>query len=603
MPSAVRPTPQPSPLPVSLEAERPVVVSPAAGALHQPITPTPPYTPPYQSTPAAVPQPPHKRLGKGVIASIVGGALIVLGGAAYVFGYYVPNQPAAIWRTGLERSGTALAKVMDTAVTENKLQQIQRSNMNMKMNVKLGTATFSGTATAKFDETDVVGNMQINSQDDSNQMRLTLDYLGRLAKDSQLPTFYLRASNISGFQVDDLLPGAGQYVGKWIALDQANVQEVLPLLSMGDTGTAADEPTAKDVSEAGRFAAKMAREYIFSGDAGKTILLRRETVGPETVDKVKTMHYKVSLNKANAKRMCEALVKEGMQTAVYKKLSASSGVETTDEFKKEVTANCISSVDDVKDSETFDMWIDTRYKLVHKLRFTDSAEPKSYTEVGQNYTGGDDLTLFVKWHSHDASDIVLSAKTNLQTSVTNMTLNGNGGKDTDAYRLTATMDIKPEKDDVTFTVPVQTVPFKDVFKAVGGDSLLYGGDPMSYEATDGNAPLSPTPRTDKERDEERKTDINALEGHFESYYAQTGTYPSLAEVNNPAWRRETIKGLDPNALRDPNGTEATLASSPAPGHYSYVLSPIGCNPAVGTCTTFTLTAILSDGSYYKARSR
>ena len=58
----------------------------------------------------------------------------------------------------------------------------------------------------------------------------------------------------------------------------------------------------------------------------------------------------------------------------------------------------------------------------------------------------------------------------------------------------------------------------------------------------------------KARDTERKTDINALHGQLEAYSAETGKYPTLANVNNATFRAANLKGLDPAALQDPKGT-------------------------------------------------
>src|ERR1041385_5651051 len=65
----------------------------------------------------------------------------------------------------------------------------------------------------------------------------------------------------------------------------------------------------------------------------------------------------------------------------------------------------------------------------------------------------------------------------------------------------------------------------------------------------------------KARDTERKTDINAVASHLEAYNAQNGRYPTLANVNDAAFRSANMKGLPDDALKDPKGSAVALCSS------------------------------------------
>src|SRR2546430_17534211 len=61
----------------------------------------------------------------------------------------------------------------------------------------------------------------------------------------------------------------------------------------------------------------------------------------------------------------------------------------------------------------------------------------------------------------------------------------------------------------------------------------------------------------KARNTERQTDIKAVASHLEVYNAQNGFYPTFANINdnsNPTWVSQNLKGLDKEALRDPQGT-------------------------------------------------
>lgn len=112
----------------------------------------------------------------------------------------------------------------------------------------------------------------------------------------------------------------------------------------------------------------------------------------------------------------------------------------------------------------------------------------------------------------------------------------------------------------------------------------------------------------KGRDTERQTDIKAIHGQLEAYYAQNGLYPLLADVNDSTWRGTNMKGLDPESLKDPKGNAQTLVAAPAAAAYSYQVfesnGTTGCTVAAN-CAKYTLTATLEgtingQGTYVKS---
>src|SRR5215210_4043905 len=67
----------------------------------------------------------------------------------------------------------------------------------------------------------------------------------------------------------------------------------------------------------------------------------------------------------------------------------------------------------------------------------------------------------------------------------------------------------------------------------------------------------------KARNTERETDIKAIHGQVEAYFAQNGKYPTLANLNDgtptTGFRAVNMKGLDQEALRDPKTAAGTYA--------------------------------------------
>lgn len=87
----------------------------------------------------------------------------------------------------------------------------------------------------------------------------------------------------------------------------------------------------------------------------------------------------------------------------------------------------------------------------------------------------------------------------------------------------------------------------------------------------------------KARDTERETDIKAVHGQLEAYYAQEGRYPTQDNMTDNAWIGENMRGLDLAALQDPKGGDELCTAAPAAGTWCYVYTSTGDD-------NYTLTA-------------
>ncbi len=110
----------------------------------------------------------------------------------------------------------------------------------------------------------------------------------------------------------------------------------------------------------------------------------------------------------------------------------------------------------------------------------------------------------------------------------------------------------------------------------------------------------------KARDSERETDIKAVHGQLEAYYAQNGRYPTNANLDDDAFITANMKGLDLTALADPKGADNNLGAAAAANVYAYVETPSGCDndtsTATADCSGYTLTATKESGGTYAKTS-
>lgn len=105
----------------------------------------------------------------------------------------------------------------------------------------------------------------------------------------------------------------------------------------------------------------------------------------------------------------------------------------------------------------------------------------------------------------------------------------------------------------------------------------------------------------KARDSDRKSDVNAISGLLEVYFADKGQYPTLANLNSAntagSWRGDNMKDLKDDLITAPGGTVGLVGSGAAVTNYQYVTIPATCDNTTGNeCTGYVLTGTLEQGA-------
>ncbi len=531
---------------------------------------------------------PPKFAHKRTLFILAGSTLVtLLLTAGAVFGLYVPNTPTAVWSTSINRSGKALDTLVTTATEPKKLQEYKTSELGGTLTAKLQGSTYAGDFTAKFDKTSLDGGLNFTAKNTSGpDTTFSAKVLTQIPANSSYPDMYFQITGLKAMGLDSFYPGVGGYDGKWIVADSAYLQSIgANYLSGADNNV--KNITAADVSEVARASSSVTKDYLFSTDEAKAVLVKQSFVGKETVDGVKAYHYKVGVDIAHAKAYCVALSDKLLSTNAYKKISGSSTTEIAD-AKKTATKDCPQSIDQtLKSADSFDVWLDGKYKLIYKVRAYDKVDKGIYTDVGQVYKGDDNLSLFVAYHdTKGKADGKFVLDTNIKTNVTTGTLTYAGTSSENPYDVKLTLAAKTSSETVKITKPAGALPIQQLLDKLG---VSTGAAASSTAPAGGSGSIGT-----KAKDAERQTDINALQAHLEAYNAQNGVYPTLIELNTAQWRATNMKGLDPTALQDPSGTSPVLVATATATQYGYQAT--SCTN--DGCAGFTLTAKLSDASSY-----
>ena len=503
-----------------------------------------------------------------------------------MFGLYLPNTPGNVWNTGINRSGKALDGLVQDATTATRLKEYKTSNIEGTLAVHADGSKYSGNFTTSFNKTSLNGGLSINLQDkDGSKQALTAKVMSQLPKDSLYPDLYFQVSGLKSLGLDDIMPGISAYDGQWISVSSDYLKSLGDdYLASGNNDTS--QITSGDIAELARATSGVTKEYLFSTDKDKGVFVKKSFVGKEKQDGMSTYHYKVGINLSHAKAYCTALTQAVLSTGAYSKLSGETKQQMHDK-KKTAAKDCATSTTNaLKGNDTFDLWIDGHYKLIYKIRAYATDDKESYTDIGQVYKGGDKLSLFVTYHDAPSqSNTKLTLDTDLKTNATNLKLTSASIDSSFPYDLTLTLTANISSKPVTITKPASSVPIQTVLGKLGF------GDPSV-------APPSGSISA-KAEDTKRQTDILGLQAVLEAYYASsTGQYPTLEQLNSSSWRSANLEGTDPSMFTPPHGTSDQLLGTATATQYGY--SPSLCRAT--SCKSYSLSAVLSDGTLYTKQS-
>lgn len=115
----------------------------------------------------------------------------------------------------------------------------------------------------------------------------------------------------------------------------------------------------------------------------------------------------------------------------------------------------------------------------------------------------------------------------------------------------------------------------------------------------------------KNRNAERRVEINTLQSHLEAYYVEHSAYPSLKDLNTSDWRKTNLKDFSDDLLGDPrwnnaltqctNNDMTILSGNPAEGCYSYQATTADGGPCLdkkSTCAQYSLTSLFEGNEKY-----
>jgi len=166
----------------------------------------------------------------------------------------------------------------------------------------------------------------------------------------------------------------------------------------------------------------------------------------------------------------------------------------------------------------------------------------------------------------------------------------------------------PDHTHIRRVAVLVTLPV--LFVAVGATLLIFHlASPARHDTAAGTSLAKNAPTKSSAQvtlDNERRHDLKAIQTKIETYFAQTGRYPLLSELNSPDWVTTNMPGLAQAVTTDAAGPRLVFASKPTLKQYAYQVyadsKQADCTAQSARCIVYVLTAVLSDGSSYTLHS-
>ncbi len=401
-----------------------------------------------------------------LFVAIAAASLLLVGGVGAYFGVIIPNKPENLWKKGLTNTGKGYDRLVSYAETQ---KDTKGGKISGSFKVDTKEAVIDGTLDSKFYGKDSDTKIDAGAAG----QRITLETLTHAADTSTNPDIYLRVNGLKG--VDKLLGAGASGIGEqlaafdnqWYFVDHTLLDQLEKSATKSDTSSLQDIKS-QDVIDFAKAVGEPTKQYVFTDDESKSVLVVKQNVGKETVDGRGAYHFKVGINKEHLKAYNQALCDKALSTKIYKS-TVGSGQSAAD-LKKQCEDT--EGINSIKDTDTADVWVDTKTKLIRKVKFTDPKIAANFTELGLNYNGGDEYPFLVTANSDENGSkgkVTLSVTLNTKSNTAAIDLAFEDTTDGDTTKVTAKATIQPSNDKVEFKKPDGAKSFMEL---IGG---FFGG--------------------------------------------------------------------------------------------------------------------------------
>jgi hypothetical protein len=390
--------------------------------------------------------------------------LLVILAAAYYFALYLPNTPSHVYSSSISNSGLALDKLVQYSQKQEHASY-STTSITGTMQEKSPSDSFDATLNGSFDKN---ANANVQFKSDIMGEKVNANILSIKAAGNTAPDVYVQVSGVKTM-LDSLgLNSLDKIDGQWIVIDHTLVETYLNGLSGQKSSSTGSTPTYAAVEDAISKVQTVNKQYLFSTNTSTAVFsnpkfISKQASGGRTLD-----HYTVSYNKAHLNAYLSAVgqaLNNSQLNSWYKNMSGknlSDGINIASWQKK---------VNSAPSNYSFDMWADTKTKLIAKISFTDPSNKSSVFSVVQNYTSGNTYPFELGFTGKDSSGepeatslgITVNTDSNKATFSLTDNVTGSGGM----TNVTANVSATPSNTPVSVIAPKNAESFTNLLLQLG----------------------------------------------------------------------------------------------------------------------------------------
>lgn len=407
---------------------------------------------------SAAPSRPH-RSHRWLLPLVVFVVLVLLAGG-YVFGFYLPNMPANVYKQALNNTADGYDSLVHYGQNQA-VQSYKGYKLDGSFKISGGGDAGDGTLSGQSDGKNGMGKLDF----DLMGQKFTANARVITASGQTSPDVYLQLTGIKGVLDSYGLNALDSLDGQWLTIDHT-LFDSMAGSAAGESAAKLTVPTAKQAQDMFAKVGTVNRDYLFTTKSDTAVLTNKKYLGKSTQDGRQAYGYEVGYNKAHLKAYVSSLGKALDSSQLNAWAKQVYGGKLSDVLD---LTQMQKDVDNLKGSETFRLYVDAKTKLVSRLEFKDQNDNSTFF-ITQNYTGGSVYPFSVGISGSPESNGTLrfqfDTRTNTYTFDFSMTPGTKATPDS-AVTASAHLSMKPTSDSVKVAAPAGAEPITDLLNKLG----------------------------------------------------------------------------------------------------------------------------------------
>jgi len=413
------------------------------------------------------PHAPHGGKRQMIMAAII--AVVVVGlAAAYAFFVYMPNRPSEMYAKSLTNTGDALDALVSYS---NSVASKNYKSYNV-------SSTLHDDSTESFDATlsgavDTQGDSKLVASADVLGAKMNANIESVHVAGSTTPDVYVQLNGIKPTLNTLGLSNFDSLDGEWIGIDHTLINSYAAQLNQNASAATKGSvlPTAAELHDAETQVQTVNKEYLFTNDPSKAVLANQKFINSAVENGLPSYHYVVGYNKTHLEAYVTALGTALDSSTLNTWAKEAYNGESLSQVLN--IASLQKSVKNASGNETFDVWVDTKTRLIDSVQFADPSDKTSIFTVSQGYTGGSSYPFSMSFDSNDGASSD-SVKTAIDLTLNKVTNAYTGTLSTDEGSTNVVFDftLTPSSSTVKVSAPSNAEPVANVLGALelGADS-------------------------------------------------------------------------------------------------------------------------------------